>query len=379
MNRFNYILIVLISLVLILTGCDKSKPYIEPGEEWKYDLSLPVPIQFGNLTMTKGDPIADLNGLELGIFSLEHGASNDIVWRSGSDNTLLYNITGVADEDGIITLPQRYFYPMSNNRNFSFYGCYPKRTPRSENGALVVEMPIWSNVDILWAEAHAEPIQDLENADISYPGYNGRYIRKGGEHPTLTFKHVTTSLIFNAVAAEGVNFDEKFPDFTITGISIDSLTRDVNGEKKGEFIPRYADLYLAVENGEVSDNGHKAGDLVPVPNSTPYVKISGLNVHPTTQDKVDLMGQFFLVPIDGNDYGKDCINVTITTNYGNLKTQIPISANYFPDKCDLKAGHYYAFNVVFYTPEEIVIKADVEEWKNGFNDEQEGPGIVDEG
>lgn len=384
MKRISYILTIVTVLVVITAGCRKQRPDSDP-DAWKYDLSLPVPINFGDLSaQTKGEAVISLDGKYLGIFALEHGDSTLVDWSAGSSNVLLNNVTGTKDGENISFYGGPYYYPVDNHRNFSFYGYYPTTYENGsvvsisrKHSSMIVRMQIKDNVDILWAYSLAT----TKNVDgTSYSGFNGRYIRKVALSdsdclPKLDFKHVTTNLVFNAKAHPALTEEQfaKFGElnFQITGIKITPIT---NGSviKK---IPRYADLYVATEvsslslssgalTGESSD-GHKPGDLVPVINEGDggflsieksagnYLSILGEDGSGEYQSAE--IGSFFMVPFTGEV--SDIMNVEITYNIGTegnvtsniLKAQIGIGGKEF------EAGKRYVYNILFYPPEEATV------------------------
>lgn len=382
MRRISFIFIVAFSLVTLVTGCGRTSD-TDP-DAWKYDLDLPVPISFGEpLAVTRGGELETLDGLELGIFALEHGDALQINWNSGP-NILLNNIIGEIDRSqGYVELKDGpYYYPLDNHRNYSFYGYYPTKYVTGEkvsiireDDALIAFMKIKDHHDILWAGTMAST--EVSTIDgKSYSGFNGRYIRKvvlndESKMPSLAFEHKTTNIVFNARPKNASDVPEFVNlDFKITGITINSITNETRGEETK--IPRRAKLYIAVENSSrqndgsiagTTPKGHKPGDLVPDENpaylgNVPYTLDVPISFTDGNKDQNQKIGQFFLVPFDGVQGDK--LNLTIDysvtinekTKDKTFDAQIDIGNKSF------EAGKKYVYNILFYPPTEIQIGFD---------------------
>jgi hypothetical protein len=364
-----------------MTGCRKHRPGSDLDDDWKYDVSLPVPINFGTASLTKGGEVTTLDDLDLGIFGLEHGAPTAVNWTSGQ-SVLLYNITGRKGADNMIELVGGpYYYPLNNHINYAFYGYYPIRyangSPVSisqEDDALVATMQIKDNVDILWGSAVATTVKGKDGG--TYSGFNGRYIRKVVKDypeyaPTLPFEHKTTNIVFNAKAKGDLTEDEfaKFNSmgFKITGITVNPITNtDDDNNTVEKKIARYAKLYLAVKNG-TSPLGHKSGDLVPWISEGDLGRID-IPVDNLTFPEKNInypMGQFFLVPFEGA--GNDMLNVSVTytttVNGSEKKSYFDVPIDISGKK--FEAGKKYIYNIIFYPPEQIRIGVveDALEWE----------------
>lgn len=382
MKRISFILISALALVTVVAGCGRHTSDTDP-EAWKYDLDLPVPISFGEpLAQTRGGELETLDGLELGIFALEHGDAAQINWSSGP-NILLNNIIGKIDRSqGYVELNDGpYYYPLDNHRNFSFYGYYPtkyvtgeKVSVTREDDALLATMKIKDHHDILWAGSMATTSVSTVDGQ-TYSGFNGRYIRKivlqdDSKMPSLAFEHKTTNIVFNA-RPKNVDDLEEFEnlDFKIKGITINSVTNLTSGKETK--IPRRAKLYIAVENSALSygkitgttPKGHKPGDLVPDENeaywgNVPYTLDAPIGFTEENKTQNQKIGQFFLVPFSGvqGDKLNLTIDYTVTVNEKTkdktFDAQIDISGKSFD------AGSKYIYNILFYPPTEIQIGFD---------------------
>ncbi|MBO5805089.1 MAG: fimbrillin family protein [Bacteroidales bacterium] len=383
MKRISIILAIASLLVMCMTGCGKHKPDSDPNA-WMEDLSLPVPINFGSSSLTKSE-INTMDGVTFGVFAVEHGDASQIDWKGGP-SLLLNNVTATKDPStGMAVLDGGpYYYPMDNHRNFSFYGYYPTtytdETPVSVSRAdesLVATMRIKDNQDILWSYSLAKTTKASNGT--TYSGFNGRYIRKvvledNSKLPKLEFKHLTTNLVFNAKANKDLT-PEEFATFAalkfkITGVTLNPITNTNDDgltiEKK---IPRYAKLYLAVENSTRDENGmpvgtspsgYKPGDLVGIINEGDIGKLSVESPNVTFPEKnVNYqMAQFFMVPFHGVEDDKLNLTIAYSTTVGEktknntFDVQIDISDKTF------EAGKKYMYNIIFYPPELIEIGID---------------------
>ena len=383
MKRISIILAIASLLVICMTGCGKHKPDSDPNA-WMEDLSLPVPINFGSSSLTKSE-IISLDGVTFGVFAVEHGEASQIDWKGGP-SLLLNNVTATKDPStGMAVLDGGpYYYPMDNHRNFSFYGYYPTTypdgTPVSVSRAdesLVATMRIKDSQDILWSYSLAKTKKASNGT--TYSGFNGRYIRKvvledNSKLPKLEFKHLTTNLVFNAKANKDLTPEEFATfaalDFKITGVTLNPITNTNDDgltiEKK---IPRYAKLYLAVENSTRDENGmpvgtspsgYKPGDLVGIINEGDIGKLSveSPNVTFPEQNVNYQMAQFFMVPFHGVEDDKLNLTIAYSTTVGEktknntFDVQIDISDKTF------EAGKKYMYNIIFYPPELIEIGID---------------------
>lgn len=383
MKRISIILAIASLLVICMTGCGKHRPDSDPNA-WMEDLSLPVPINFGSSSLTKSE-INSLDGVTFGVFAVEHGEASQIDWKGGP-SLLLNNVTATKDPStGMAVLDGGpYYYPMDNHRNFSFYGYYPTTysdgTPVSVSRAdesLVATMRIKDSQDILWSYSLAKTTKASNGT--TYSGFNGRYIRKvvledNSKLPKLEFKHLTTNLVFNAKANKDLTPEEfdtfEALKFKITGVTLNPITNTNDDgltiEKK---IPRYAKLYLAVENSTRDENGMpvgtspsgcKPGDLVGIINEGDMGKLSVESPNVTFPEKnVNYqMAQFFMVPFHGVEDDKLNLTIAYSTTVGEktknntFDVQIDISDKTF------EAGKKYMYNIIFYPPELIEIGID---------------------
>ena len=207
MKRFSLIFLGAL-VMMIMAGCSKKNLQVTPDEDaWVDDLSLPVPIQFGSSSFleTKAEGIEsvdDLAGKVLGIYGL---AKNGSDWTNGSEDALLYNAKASVTGSQVNLEGDKKYYPRESDKNFSFYGVYPRFTGAAmdadglyvnigkDSGDNVVH-GLLGSTDIIWSMSEATPEGDVD-------GYNAKYmraIRKAGTYdaksPSFLFGHVTAGL-----------------------------------------------------------------------------------------------------------------------------------------------------------------------------------------
>ena len=159
MKRFS--LIFLGALAILMAGCSKNNPQQPDPDAWVHDLSLPVPIQFGSpLPVTKAVGFvdaSDLEGIDIGVYGLDKSA--DAVWNLQdltSGDVILANKKGTITQGSIDLEGGPYYYPRVSEKNYTFYGYYPKTSPTtSDGGGLYVNVPL-VNTDVLWSRAEAK-------------------------------------------------------------------------------------------------------------------------------------------------------------------------------------------------------------------------------
>ena len=207
---------IIAAALLALVGCSKNQ--VEAPAEL-YPEGTPVPVQFSAPTISvvtkavnpetnlvEGDSAA---GLEVGVYGLATQDGN-LVWDASDETTYiadLLNRNVTIAEDGSITFENpACYYPLSNEKTFSFYGYYPySADAQSETDACTVSYDLTQgNVDILWAAAHATAL-DASVQPVGAYGFNAAYIRRlvnaNPDHPYLpsfAFEHKLAALKFVA-------------------------------------------------------------------------------------------------------------------------------------------------------------------------------------
>lgn len=340
-KRFSLIFLGALAMIL-MAGCSKNGPEIPDEDAWVHDLSLPVPIQFGSgLPVTKAsgfeDP-SDLDGIIIGVWGL---AKNEgAVWGKDMSEDVILNNKAGAITDGSIELDGGpYYYPRVSEKNFTFYGYYPKKTPTTvEDGSLYVEVSL-GHTDIVWAKSEAKG-----------NGYNAKYLRDIRTHkeddvtPVFNFEHVTAGLKFNAVA----NLDggaHKDDDFTTTKIK---KVRVLN-------VPLSGMLCVASQtNPELEGTITQLGSIS-------NIKLDEIDeaVGKSPTEHGTELGELFLYP-DSESDGFD-VEVTVGTKaWGDYVYKFNTGK--------LSPKTKYTFNLLFNYEDPVKIKVGTLTWTEGTKD-----------
>lgn len=397
MKRFSIILLG--ALAMLMASCSKNatEPIPSPDPDaWIYDATLPVPIRFnsGSLMETKGlaiDKASDMVGKEFGFFAFHNNMNG---WGSTSGNTFYDNgidgwsqnmiATCVVNPDDDTKVQFQfdggpYYYPQTSLNNYTFFGYHARTTevrPTTNEVNVVVEI---GHDDILWAMAEAEKFSLPEDIDLYYYGYNGRYIRKSLEedhdsdgnkdnvarHPFMTFDHLTSCVTFNAktIKSDFANHNTGKDLITVTNISIVKT-------------PVKAMLCVASKNldelgnpvhGKLDDKGRSDFIGTIGPESPISVEL--------TEDSQSLYDEpFFIMPsesitvqIEYSVSSGDPENKTV--DFVSEYTLVPeVKEGEKAGEMGFFAGYKYSYNFIVYTPERIVIEAEVEPYVSAFGD-----------
>ena len=250
--------------ILIMAGCSKVEhnpspsPRPSEGDEWLYDVNLPVPILFGSGEVVSKSPITsveDLADKTFGIFAVDKDAetwSTDdatiyINNESAHYNTIARSINfGWAPEDQI-TL----YYPSLSDINLDFYAYHPKdATITHVTEEMITAKVQLGSTDILWAQTSAQ--EKYWNGRL-FRGYNAEYIRQfpGAEYrPNFKFTHPASAIRFRITKTESAG-----------SIHISSSTLTLKDMAKT------ADLCVAsmgaaqVQSGTIIDDGSQRTDI----------------------------------------------------------------------------------------------------------------------
>lgn len=202
--------------ILIMAGCSKVEhnpspsPRPSEGDEWLYDVNLPVPILFGSGKVLSKAPVTSVDDLAdktLGVFAVDKDADR---WAA-ADGTVYLNdesahydpATGSIGFGASPAEPTTNYYPAESDINLDFYAYHPKVTDATEvrSDIITVSVPLGTS-DILWAKAEA---QDMSVDGKLYRGFNAEYIRKFPEvenRPRLEFSHPASAIRFRIVKTE---------------------------------------------------------------------------------------------------------------------------------------------------------------------------------
>lgn len=202
--------------ILIMAGCSKVEhnpspsPRPSEGDEWLYDVNLPVPILFGSGKVLSKAPVTSVDDLAdktLGVFAVDKDADR---WAA-ADGTVYLNdesahydpATGSIGFGASPAEPTTNYYPAESDINLDFYAYHPKVTDATEvrSDIITVSVPLGTS-DILWAIAVA---QEMSVDGKLYRGFNAEYIRKFPEvenRPRFEFSHPASAIRFRIVKTE---------------------------------------------------------------------------------------------------------------------------------------------------------------------------------
>lgn len=223
MKKFSFIFLAVCALFV---SCSEKQETAAPvsGEDWLYDESKPVPVDFVVPSVgikSKAAPNGPIDGvvmntLDIGVIGVQPTSEDDVPgWTDGDDTTVLIdNVAVTTGEDGSITFSPKIYYPINLDTHYAFYGYYPYGEVEYTENGYTVSCEI-GNTDILWAESKATEYEGLK-------GFNAEYIRKitndsqEGYMPSLQFRHLLTALRFVAMSENG----EVLDNVTVSGIEI---------------------------------------------------------------------------------------------------------------------------------------------------------------
>ena len=355
MKRFSLIFLGAL-VMMIMAGCSKKNLQVTPDEDaWVDDLSLPVPIQFGSSSFleTKAggiESVEDLAGKVLGIYGL---AKNGSDWTNGSDDALLYNERASVSGGQVNLEGGKKYYPRESDKNFSFYGIYPRFTQAApSDGGLYVKVGkgsgdneshgLLGSTDIIWAMSEAE----LEGG---VDGYNAKYmraIRKAGTYdtksPSFLFGHVTAGLkIIVAANMDKHNGQNSNSDTDFEVIKIKKVTVK-NVHRSGRLCLAGANAGMVVDLGNPED--------VLLMNSSEGVSPTGAGVE---------LGTIYPYPDEEGKYEVEVEVSNPTETY-----TVPITTE------KLVPGTLTTYKLVFNKLDDVSIKVDGVAW-NDVLDEKE--------
>lgn len=359
------ITVIILGIIAVMTvNC--SKQNIQGGAEtsqepWVNDTTLPVPIELGAGDNTRIESKAavlpgNLNDTHFGIFAIDVSQT----WADGSDNVLFQNVEGLYNDGTIEFVDGKKYYPMLTQYNYTFYGYHPF-IEGTWNGETFNSDITLGNYDILWAKAEAADVTNPDESSETIKGFNASYARNVRKwypgtyaqyQPSMNFKHLTTALYFVA-KAEDATAEKSLAD---GGVTIDALS--VSG------VPTGARLCIADRAGTAE------GTLTATTNSGTLnmykdTSYENLGVAPITAG-ARIGDGLFMLPQASEGV---TLNFTISAPDGATvrRTGLTLPA---PANGLFEAGKYYTYNIIIKSLEEIVIKATVEDWMNGFTEEE---------
>ncbi len=372
--KAKYLILALASLFLI-AGCSKSKTEapVQDDEEWIYDETLPVPVNFsmpqlGISSKATAETIEDLSGKEIGVFGIKTDLFQDLTINNNptsgptaaghpltadlSSNASfienLYNrrsVVGNGEDDAVTfrddsnTGDLTVYYPINSDDTYSFYAYYPYNSTVTRSQEALTVSYLLGYTDILWSDDHA---QSLQNNVTN--GFNAEYIRtikqrnlygQDKYHANFNFKHLTTGLTFTAKTEEADN------PVKITGLRIMGT-------------PASAILCIAAQD---ANETYDSGVLVPGSEGNiavqkgPADSSPELDIQPTTTGNP--IGTLLLYPEESYS-----VEITLDLNGTTITDIYPLSRN-----GGFVAGTMYTVTINVASPERVeIISVDVAQW-----------------
>lgn len=373
----NRILLYVLAAAALLVGCSKdnhkTSSQYDP-DAWKYDITLPVPIEFGaSALQTKGVLVNDLaNAGKFGVFGVDK-TDTDL---SEYPDALLLNNAEAKFDGGYLTLTERTFYPMTNDRNYNFYAYHALSNTSGKgqsqqlpsevevSNGIFVEMPI-GECDILYGSTK---VTSSMKTTVGYDGYNARYIRKSLNKencfPSINFRHLTAAIQFSVRAndADAITaFEEE--DVRIAQIYLENMPVTAK--------LCVVDLENDEENAEgtaITNTNEGTFDISESQMGEIYVVNDGgkdLNHLPAEEEEVG--HPVYFVPREeavsgwivwNAESGLDPIPFTLDPLMPNLQT---------PGK--FTAGYLYNVVLTLHSPIRVKVSVTVDQWKDGLGGE----------
>lgn len=366
------IALYILAAAAVFAGCSKNNintTPVDPEDAWMYDATLPVPIRLGanSTTLTKGaqiNTLAEMDGKTFGFYAVNSGNDYAVTGNNWSTSVpsmpLEPGVQGVynAETNRFDFVGGPYFYDQTDWTPYTFYGYYAHvndmSNPDSDNGLqesvvnsekIFVRLGI-GHTDILWGKAEAGSVT-TSSGDLCY-GFNAPYLRNGGAQPIMKFQHMTACVSFKVqqVGANNITMN-------VTELSVDEA-------------PLYANLVIASKNP--AEEGKFASKL----GEPGKIMLGGLPQQISATSPELGTESLFLYP-------QESYKVTLSYAYGNFTDSYTvelkpvtkvIDAEGYVTKVDgFLAGYHYTYNFKVYSPEEIVIEAEIEPYKPAFGDD----------
>lgn len=306
------------------------------------------------------------------------------------------------------------FYPMGNLYAYTFYGYHPYQENVTTGASTVnVDIPINGYTDVLWGRTYRPTSGSTEVDEFAYSGKYFRQYRKAHSSeapiPVMKFKHSLSRINFyvakgdnrpgklyikemtllgdvddkvrlkvadqlTAYNAEGV--DETAAGTVIIPAGTNKLTTEVTTGQEWNAVTSTLDFITETKNGVKvpyavtwnsgvnnvtelsSQNGGKGFQLnyrVPAASGEDetYDKLGpGIIVPPTTDPDFSIQLTIVYVTEDDKEY--------------TFIPQVPYTVS-FPDN-KLEPGKQYKLRLTIYSPEEIVINAELAPWEDAVMD-----------
>ena len=349
----------------LLVGCNEKNidtPSVDTEDAWMYDETLPVPIRFSadNGSLTKGaiNSVTDMVGKTFGFYAINSGIDPEGgAWSIKTDIQMPQGAMATCEEigDGKVRfnfVEGPYYYGQTDWTPYTFYGYYAHiddinapdysedQTENLTSDYIYVLLNI-GHTDILWGKAAPEAPGSVTTSkgSIAY-GFNAPYLRNGGKQPFMTFKHVTACVEITAQVEASQQ------------VGADPINMTV-AEFMALDVPVQDALFIA--HKDEAKEGCFAGQARVVKDT---LFMSGIDTEKLLSNTPEALGDpLFLAPTAGP------VNTELKymVNGKEFKTKIELNP-----QGGFVAGYRYKYNLKIAAPEQIIIEATVEEYKDAW-------------
>lgn len=370
-------LFLAMAAVALLSGCSKDDGgIISDGGNGNGSIdneNTPVQIQLGtnlitsNTTQTRA-AIDAWNNTKVGILGLAKNPTGIDPWNIGTENTTcaLPNVEGnIVSGNAAATaidLTGKYYYPLDNSINYSFYGYHPyvATAGTGNNTITALDDVVTVNYkdfdgsqDILWGYAKADLKAGTVDTGINYDGFNARYFRKTDAKnttPDITFYHQLVQLKFNIVKGE-----EDVTDLSVNSIKVINMPTEIVmtiADKKAEANEGKITITAGTNEYILSDGDGKTSPIA-------------INVADATIPQK--MGDCIMLPAEAAVDGKFKAKIKLALANGTdiPESEITIAPPTTGATTAFIAGYSYNVNLTINGLKEIKVTATLTEWKDG--------------
>lgn len=310
------------------------------------------------------------NGETLNVYMFEEGTMDLALNESKNNAPYFENATvtapkGLASDVATDVRGSQYFPSSGDFDFFAYHGDDAVvETPVLNGNAYTVPVTIDGTQDLMVAKAalNGDDEQIIANYDQANPDKTfdrtriySAYAARRGVNPRLTFKHLLSRFVFQAVAAE--------PDAAgVDGIHITAI--EVEAPSTGVMTVAALDanaLGVAFDQDNVVPMNLKSRTVNATDNS--FTMNDALDIVDLTEADYTRLGESLLLPAGATEY-------TANIHYVQYKNGEAIRDTYtapivLKDNKAFEAGYQYKVNITVYGFKEIVLTADLEAWKEG--------------
>lgn len=330
-----------------------------------------------------------------------------------SDGDHVNDVTRIAWADGFTR-----FYPMGNWYNYTFYGYHPyQETVTTGESTVTVDIPIDGYTDVLWGRSYKP-----ENAWSEY-AYSGKYFREYFKSnqaeapvPTMQFKHALSRINFMVAKGDNRAGELYVKELKLMGVVRNKVTLKVADRSTADEATETAAGTVTVANDAenlktriakgLGADGNLEYDLnqngVELPYSVTYnegnvitplcdgnegarpngVQLSHEKVGEELQYK--RLGTGIMVPPTAEPSYQLQLTIVLKRQEPNgesgtvEKTYTFVPQFPYPIKFPtggLKQGNQYNVYLTIYTPQDIVVNAELVPWEDVDMDTEENGGI----